>query len=81
MPEVEVFTIAGCPACADLISRLDQAGIPHTAISGDTVDGGAELMMRGGDLSFPQVYVDGERTDPGRLLAHGKPGEGEINAS
>lgn len=63
---VELYTTSWCPHCRNAIADLSARGVDFRVREIDTdIDAKAELKERGGDLSVPQLFVDGSRVAVG----------------
>jgi len=68
---VELYTASWCPHCRDAIADLSARGVAFRVREIDTdIDAKAELKERSGDLSVPQLYLDGRRA----LVGYSAPG-------
>ncbi len=58
-PNIEIYSSAWCPFCAQALNLLDSKQVEYTKIS---VDGEPELraqmMQRSGRRTVPQIFID-----------------------
>jgi glutaredoxin 3 len=61
VPAITVYTTDACPFCVRVKQLLDTRGVQYDEINlARDADGRAQLSLRTGMMTFPQVLIDGE---------------------